>query len=101
MPEVSTDALNPPEIEEERMASIRFLEHPDELRNRILRALVAAACGVAVCCIIRERLVAFIAQPLIEVLKAKGQADNLVYLKPSEPFNLHFTVCALAGLFVT
>jgi len=27
MPEVTTDALNPPEVEPERMASMSFLEH--------------------------------------------------------------------------
>lgn len=101
MPEVTTDALNPPEIEEERMASMSFLEHLEELRKRIFHALIAVVCGMAVCWIIRERLVAFMTQPIIEVLKAKGQADKLVYLNPTEPFNLYLKVCALAGLFVT
>jgi len=101
MPEGTTDALNPPNVEEEHMASMSFLEHLEELRKRIFHALVAVACGMAVCWIIRERLVAFMTQPIIEVLKAKGQADKLVYLNPTEPFNLYLKVCALAGLFVT
>ena len=54
-----------------------------------------------VCWLVRERLVAFMTKPIIEVLKAKGQADKLVYLNPTEPFNLYLKVCALAGLFVT
>src|SRR5215475_31273 len=100
MPEV-TSTIEPVETEEERMPSMSFLEHLEELRTRIFHALVAIACGMAVSWFIRERLVAFMTQPIIEVLKAKGQAEKLVYLNPTEPFNLYLKVCALAGLFIT
>src|SRR5215469_10390780 len=98
MPEVTTTTIEPTEAEEERMPSMSFLE---ELRTRIFHAMVAIACGMAACWIIRERLVTFMTRPIIEVLKAKGQAEKLVYLNPTEPFNLYLKVCALAGLFIT
>jgi sec-independent protein translocase protein TatC len=99
MPETPT--LEPPAIEEERMPSMSFLEHLEELRTRIFHAVVAVAIGMVVCWFIRERLVTFMTQPIIEVLKAKGQPDKLVYLNPVEPFNLYLKICALAGLFIT
>jgi sec-independent protein translocase protein TatC len=99
MPEVPT--LESPEVEEERMPSMSFLEHLEELRTRIFHALVAIACGMVVCWLVRERLVAFMTEPIIQVLKARGQAEKLVYLNPTEPFNLYLKVCALAGLFIT
>jgi sec-independent protein translocase protein TatC len=100
MPEVTT-TIAPTEAEEERMPSMSFLEHLEELRTRIFHALVAVAGGMVVCWLIRERLVAFMTHPIVEVLKAKGQAEKLVYLNPTEPFNLYLKVCALAGLFIT
>ncbi len=99
MPETPT--LEPPEIEEERMPSMSFLEHLEELRTRIFHAVVAIAIGMVACWFIRERLVTFMTEPIIEVLKAKGQPDKLVYLNPVEPFNLYLKICALAGLFIT
>ena len=99
MPETPT--LEPPAIEEERMPSMSFLEHLEELRTRIFHAVLAIAIGMVVCWFIRERLVTFMTQPIIEVLKAKGQPDKLVYLNPVEPFNLYLKICALAGLFIT
>src|SRR5690348_2434486 len=99
MPETPT--LEPPAAEEERMPSMSFLEHLEELRTRIFHAVVAIACGMVVCWFVRERLVTFMTAPIIEVLKAKGQADKLVYLNPTEPFNLFLKICALAGLFIT
>jgi sec-independent protein translocase protein TatC len=99
MPETPT--LEPPAAEEERMPSMSFLEHLEELRTRIFHAVVAIALGMVACWFVRERLVTFMTAPIIEVLKAKGQADKLVYLNPTEPFNLFLKICALAGLFVT
>src|SRR5207248_10681052 len=98
MPEIPI--LDAP-VEEERMASMSFLEHLEELRTRLFHVAVAIACGMVVCWFIRERLVTFMTEPIIQVLKAKGQAEKLVYLNPTEPFNLYLKVCALAGLFIT
>jgi len=83
------------------MPSMSFLEHLEELRTRIFHAVVAIALGMVACWFVRERLVTFMTAPIIQVLKAKGQADKLVYLNPTEPFNLFLKICALAGLFVT
>src|SRR5258706_8279452 len=99
MPETST--LEPPEIEKERMASMSFLEHLEELRKRIFHSVVAVACGMGGCWFIRERLVTFMTKPIIQVLKANGQSEKLVYLNPTEPFNLYLKIAALAGLFIT
>ena len=100
MPEVTTDALNPPEVEE-RMTSMSFLEHLEELRKRIFHALVAIACGGLVCWFKREALFGFMQKPIMDVLRANGMPEKLVYLAPTEPFNLYLKISILAGLFVT
>jgi sec-independent protein translocase protein TatC len=100
MPEFTTDALNPPEVEE-RMTSMSFLEHLEELRKRIFHALLAVACGMGACWWFHEALFGFMQKPIMDVLKSNGLPEKLVYLTPTEPFNLYLKVSALAGLFVT
>jgi sec-independent protein translocase protein TatC len=100
MSEVTTDALNVPEVEE-RMTSMSFLEHLEELRTRIFHSLVAVACGMGACWWYREALFGFMQKPIIEVLKNNNLPQKLVYLTPTEPFNLYLKISALAGLFVT
>lgn len=101
MPEVTTDAPAQPEVEEERMASMSFLEHLEELRTRIFHVLVAIACGTAVCWWYHQALFGFMQKPIIEVLKANNQPQRLGFLSPTEPFNLYIKISVLAGLFVT
>ena len=100
MPEFTTDALNPPEVEE-RMTSMSFLEHLEELRKRIFHSLVAVACGTGACWWYHQALFGFMQRPILDVLKANGMPQKLVYLAPTEPFNLYLKISVLAGLFVT
>jgi sec-independent protein translocase protein TatC len=101
MPELTTDALNAPPVEEERMSSMSFLEHLEELRTRIFHVLVAILCGGGICWIKREALFGFMQKPILDVLRANGMPERLVYLSPTEPFNLYLKISILAGLFVT
>jgi sec-independent protein translocase protein TatC len=40
-------------------------------------------------------------KPITDVLRANGMSDKLVFLNPTEPFNLYLKISALAGLFLT
>jgi sec-independent protein translocase protein TatC len=100
MPEVAPE-LESPEGEQERMPSMSFLEHLEELRKRIFHALVAVGAGMGVCFIYRERLFGLMQRPIIETLHRYGLPDHLVYLTPTEPFNLYLKISALGGLFLT
>ncbi len=99
MPEVAE--LEPPEIEQERMPSMSFLEHLEELRKRIFHSLVAVAVGAGICWWYHERLLALMQRPIVEVLRRYHLPEQLVYLNPTEPFNLYLKVSVLAGLFLT
>jgi sec-independent protein translocase protein TatC len=99
MPEVTAE-LESPEREQERMPSMSFLEHLEELRTRIFHSLVAILIGMGICWWYHEQLFAYIQEPILQVLKRNG-VDKLVFLTPTEPFNLYLKVSALAGLFLT
>ena len=98
MPETPT--LEPPAVEEERMPSMSFLEHLEELRTRIFHAVVAVAIGMGICWWYHQALFSFIQKPILDVLRPHG-VDKLVVLTPTEAFNLYLKVSALGGLFLT
>jgi sec-independent protein translocase protein TatC len=99
MSEAATEQ-DTPETDQERMPSMSFLDHLEELRTRIFHSLAAILCGMAVCWWYHEQLFALMQKPILQVLKRYG-IEKLVFLTPTEPFNLYLKVSALAGVFVT
>ena len=75
-----------------------LLEHLDELRKRILRALVAVGLGFLVSWVFVEEITDFLAQP---VYRALPEGSRLVFLGLTDPFVLYVKVAALAALFLT
>jgi sec-independent protein translocase protein TatC len=100
MPE-SAAAASSREQENETMPTMGFLDHLEELRNRIIRSIIAVAVGSVACWGYRERIYAIMQKPIMDALKKNGLAEKLVYLNPTEPFNLYLKIAALAGLFLT
>src|SRR5438046_6421035 len=101
MPEPATTEVEPPVTDEDRMPSMSFLEHLEELRTRIFHALAAVAVGMGVCWWYHQALFGYMQRPILDVLRQNGLPQKLVYLTPAEPFNLYLKVSALAGLFLT
>lgn len=74
-----------------------FLEHLDELRRRIIRALIAIFVGFLIAFAFIERVFRFIMEPLRDVLPDGGK---LIYTEPTEAFILYLKVAALVGLII-
>jgi sec-independent protein translocase protein TatC len=74
-----------------------FLEHLDELRKRIIRAVVAVFVGFLIACFFIEPLFAFIMRPLQQALPDGGK---LVFTEPTEAFVLYIKIAAIAGLIL-
>lgn len=83
------------------MPTMGFLDHLEELRRRVVYSIAAVAVGFFACWWKVEWIYDLMQRPILEVLRANGMSDKLVYLNPTEPFNLYLKVAALAGLFVT
>jgi sec-independent protein translocase protein TatC len=93
--------LQSPASDREAMPAMSFLEHLDELRKRIFHSVVAVAAGAVVAWFYRETLVGYMQRPIVEVLHSYHLPEQLVYLNPTEPFNLYLKISVLAGLFLT
>jgi sec-independent protein translocase protein TatC len=76
-----------------------FLAHLEELRKRIIFSVVAVLVGFLACWSSADRIFGLMQRPIIQALRHHGLAGGLVYLNPTEPFNLYLEVGLVAGLF--
>src|SRR5205807_843370 len=86
--------------EQEPMRAMSFLDHLEELRRRIIYSIIAVAVGFFLCWGYAEKIYEVMQRPIMEALRRNGMAERLVYLNPTEPFNLYLKIGLLAGLFV-
>src|SRR3984885_11684702 len=103
MPESAISPLNDSAIKNndaEQMPSMGFLDHLEELRKRIVYSVIAIAVGFFACWGYAERIYGVMQRPIMDALQKNGLSAKLVYLNPTEPFNLYLKVGAMAGLFV-
>ena len=77
-----------------------FLDHLEELRKRIIYSLIAAAGGFFVCWGYAQRIFAVMQVPVMEALQRNGKTPQLVFLNPTDPFNLYLKIAFMTGLFV-
>lgn len=96
------DLLDSPPIKavQEHMQSMSFLEHLEELRRRIIYSLIAVAAGFGACWYYADRIYGVMKRPIDEALTRHHLPTDLVYLNPTEPFNMYMKVAFIAGLFV-
>src|ERR1700680_4370991 len=88
------------ESETETMPAMSFLEHLEELRKRLFYSIIAIAVGMGACWGYHERILEIMQRPITDVLHRYGLPDKLVFLNPTEPFNLYLKIAMLAGVFV-
>jgi sec-independent protein translocase protein TatC len=74
-----------------------FLEHLDELRKRIIYAVLSLAVGVAIVLFFIQRLFDFIMRPLQQLLPDGGK---LIFTEPTEAFALYIKIAVIGGLVV-
>jgi len=84
----------------DRTASMPLLVHLEELRKRIILSVVGVVVGFFSCWSFADRIFGLMQQPIIQALRHHGLGGRLVYLNPTEPFNLYLEVASVAGLFV-
>lgn len=74
-----------------------FLAHLEELRKRILLSILGIMAGFLLCWSLADRLFGLMQRPIILALRHHGIGGGLVYLNPTEPFNLYLMVAFVFG----
>src|ERR1700731_1317943 len=83
------------------MPTMGFLDHLEELRTRLVYSIAAVALGFFACWWKVETIYEVMQRPIMKALRDNGMTEKLVYLNPTEPFNLYLKIAMLAGLFLT
>src|SRR6201987_39460 len=77
-----------------------FLEHLEELRRRLAYSLLYVVAGLCICWGFHERLFAILQKPISVALANHHLDQKLVYLNPTDPFDMYLKISLLAGIFV-
>ena len=81
------------------MLRMSFMEHLEELRSRIIKAMVGSGVAFVASLCFSEQLWNFVRQPAYKALTTLGYAPNLVQIEPMETFNIIWfklpLVCAI------
>src|SRR5579863_7122200 len=80
--------------------SMPLLAHLEELRKRIILSVLGVLVGFISCWSFADRIFGLMQEPIVQALRRHGLGGGLVYLNPTEPFNLYLEVAFVAGLFV-
>ena len=83
--------------EGETAGKMSFLDHLDELRRRIVYAVVSIFVGFVVSFLFITKIFDFIMRPLQELLPPGG---TLIFTEPSEAFILYIKIALMAGLIL-
>lgn len=71
--------------------SMPLLANLEELRKRIIFAVLGVLIGFISCWSFADRIFGLMQQPIIQALRHHGIAGGLVYLNPTEPSISIFT----------
>lgn len=83
------------------LPGMSLLEHLEELRKRVLLSLAGIGVGFLVCWHWAEVIYAFVQRPVTAALEANHMPTKLVYLNPTEPFELFIKTGIVAGIFLS
>jgi len=87
--------------EEDGMLRMSFLEHLQELRTRIIRALWGLGVAFVLSLTFCNELWNFVSQPAVQALKTLGYPQTLKQITPMESFNvIWFKLPVLCSIFL-
>ncbi|WP_035104271.1 twin-arginine translocase subunit TatC [Desulfohalovibrio reitneri] len=89
------------EDEEEDLGSMPLVEHLKDLRNRMVRIVIAVVVGFLASWAFRKRILDVIMEPMKKVLDASEEGSTFIYTYPAEAFFTEVKACVLAGILLT
>ncbi len=77
-------------------APVSFLDHIDELRNRVIKSLIAIGIGTLVAFFFNEQILAILVFPYEQAIPG----TDLAYFRPTEAFSLVMRISLFAGVIL-
>jgi sec-independent protein translocase protein TatC len=82
------------------LSSMSLLEHLEELRRRLIYAVVSVVVGFGLAWNYADDIYRLMERPIVEALRANNLPEKLVYTNPTEPFNIYLKIGLIAGIFI-
>ncbi len=76
-------------------------EHLEELRTRLIRAILALIVGAIICFGLSDYVMGFLCSPVLTVLERHDQPVQLNYFNPAEAFVTDVKVALIVGFIIT
>jgi sec-independent protein translocase protein TatC len=91
-----------PTVEKElrKMGSMSLLEHLEELRKRVFKSLIAVALCVGAGWYYVETVIGKMVAPIQKALASHHFDTSLVYLNPTDTFNIQLKIGLIVGIFI-
>lgn len=77
--------------------SAPLIEHLAELRNRLIKAVIAFVIAMVLCFTVAEVILNFLAGPIADVLRARGEDPRLIFTAPQEKFFVLIRISVIGG----
>lgn len=102
MPELVAEPETPGKQEKEtrQMGSMSLMEHLEELRRRVLHSVVAIAICVGLGWYKVDTVIAKMVAPIQKALAAHHFDTSLIYLNPTDTFNIQLKIGLIVGIFI-
>lgn len=91
-----SDTSQAPEAEIDDSAA-PLIEHLTELRTRLIRSVVAFLVAMVACFTIAEPILEFLAEPIADILRSRGEDPRLIFTAPQEKFFVLIRISVIAG----
>lgn len=78
-----------------------LIEHLTELRTRIIRSVIAFLVGMIILFPFAEPILSFLAQPMIDIMRARGEDPGLFYDAPQDAFFAYVKIAVVFGFALT
>ena len=90
-------AANPKAADTIDDTSAPLIEHLAELRNRIIKSLIAFIVAMTLCFTVWNPIFNFLTRPLCDALESQGQECNLILIQLQEGFFVAVNIAMLGG----
>ncbi|EKE45090.1 hypothetical protein OCGS_0785 [Oceaniovalibus guishaninsula JLT2003] len=78
-------------------SSAPLIEHLAELRTRLIRSVLAFVVAMIACFTVAEPILNFLAQPIADVLRTRGENPQLIFTAPQEKFFVLIRISVIGG----
>ena len=78
-------------------SSAPLIEHLAELRTCLIRAALAFIIGLFACFFVAEYILNFLAEPIADILRRRGEVAQLIFTAPQEKFFVLIRISVIFG----